>query len=423
MLAMDRQLLSMAILILCGCFVLIGSGLLLLHMRISRKNLEDDRLRLRAEIAQKERVQSDLVQLSAGLAHNLNNAMMAMGTNVQAAYDRLGQDPDHRNIKGLLQNALRAGQGARGITKRLSAYVFGDRLLESEYRQVDLTALLQNIADMVPTSFSDMAPKEQTLETSLEPDLWIKADPEQLIEVFLNLLKNAMEANTAGGLIRLSAQRENGKAKVSVTDQGPGLEPGLEKRVFEPFFSTKGENGMGLGLTLSRRTVREMGGDITMRNQDQGGARVTVSLPLTAKSQTPSMVPEPIPGEFKTRRVLLVEDEVLVALGTKSALEAAGHSVHVARSLAEARELLDKLSFDALVCDLHLPDGTGWDVLEIFSPKNSQAPGPRLVPLLLSGFVGDQPAPPAPKGKWRYRLLEKPVSAEVILGHLSAQNA
>jgi signal transduction histidine kinase len=111
----------------------------------------------------------------------------------------------------------------------------------------------------------------------------VNGDAEQLNQVFVNLLLNAIEATPAGGLINVSASvlPESGMIRVSVSDTGPGIAPEIMGRLFEPFATTRAK-GTGLGLPICHRIVTEHKGSIIVENMEQGGARLIVDLPAAS---------------------------------------------------------------------------------------------------------------------------------------------
>ena len=114
-------------------------------------------------------------------------------------------------------------------------------------------------------------------------DLAVVADPDRLLQVLVNLLQNALDANREAGSNRVwvSAERRGSVVEIIVEDEGAGIDPEIEGRLFEPFATTKppGE-GTGLGLYASYMLVQTMGGDLTIENRDQGGASARVRLPV-----------------------------------------------------------------------------------------------------------------------------------------------
>jgi C4-dicarboxylate-specific signal transduction histidine kinase len=113
-------------------------------------------------------------------------------------------------------------------------------------------------------------------------ELSVVADPDRLLQVLVNLLQNAVDANREAGaqLVRLSAERRGSVVELVVDDEGPGIDPEIEGRLFEPFATTKppGE-GTGLGLYASYMLVQTMGGDLAIENRDSVGASARVRLP------------------------------------------------------------------------------------------------------------------------------------------------
>lgn len=107
----------------------------------------------------------------------------------------------------------------------------------------------------------------------------IVADPEKLVQVFLNLAGNAFEAMPEGGTLSVSTARTDARVLIRVCDTGSGIEPGLEGRIFEPFFTRK-KSGTGLGLAISKSVVEQHGGSLTVSNRQEGGACFTIALPL-----------------------------------------------------------------------------------------------------------------------------------------------
>jgi signal transduction histidine kinase len=110
------------------------------------------------------------------------------------------------------------------------------------------------------------------------------ADPNQLRQVFLNLLFNALDAQPRGGEVRIAARIDLTNSKdpqllMTVSDDGPGIPPGVGERIFEPFVSTK-ESGLGLGLSICRRIIEAHGGTLTASNRLKGGAVFTLRFPI-----------------------------------------------------------------------------------------------------------------------------------------------
>jgi signal transduction histidine kinase len=111
-------------------------------------------------------------------------------------------------------------------------------------------------------------------------DVMIMGNSGRLVQILVNLLANAAESGGEGGTIRLTARQAGASAVVCVDDDGPGIPPHLRERVFEAFYTTKGEAGTGLGLHMCQRYVHQLGGELTVTDSPLGGARFILSLPL-----------------------------------------------------------------------------------------------------------------------------------------------
>ena len=158
-----------------------------------------------------------------------------------------------------------------------------------------------------------------------------------------------------------------------MSDNGPGVSEAARDQVFVPFFTTKSEgNGTGLGLAVSRSLAREHGGGLTPATA-LGGACVRLSLPVSGIAATNTM-PAALPETSAPlqARVLVVDDEDELADVMREMLEGAGHEVATAESGAVALELLATARFDAIVCDLRMPDMDGaglWREVSIRHPQ------------------------------------------------------
>jgi two-component system NtrC family sensor kinase len=207
---------------------------------------------------------------------------------------------------------------------------------------------------------------EASLE--VEPDLPMPdIDPNQIQQVFVNLINNAAQAIASTGrpgTVVVRARRWLDGVAVDVADDGPGMSEALAAQVFEPFFTTKPEGeGTGLGLSISQGIVREHGGRIMLSTEEDNGSVFTVQLPLATRPPTPP----PDSGErvpTKRLRVLVVDDEPHILHYMRATLEAWGHIPVVASDGAEALAVAAEDSFDLVISDLRMPRLSGREFYE-----------------------------------------------------------
>jgi CheY-like chemotaxis protein len=204
------------------------------------------------------------------------------------------------------------------------------------------------------------------------------ADPDQLGQVFNNLVTNARQALVGWSgprelWITSRLERDPDRIRLTVADSGPGVPDEARGRIFDPFFTTKPmEAGTGIGLALCRGVVEAHGGTIDLGDSEHGGATFVLSLPVVAaptvsKSVETVGVDEPSGG----RRVLIVDDEEEIRDMLADILLADGHQVEKVVNGREALELLTERSFDLIISDLIMPvlDGPGlYDALRRQNP-------------------------------------------------------
>jgi CheY-like chemotaxis protein/two-component sensor histidine kinase len=268
------------------------------------------------------------------------------------------------------------------------------------------------------------------LQLKLAPDLpEVIADADQIGQVVLNLLVNAQQAlaigtSDASGARRVrlttgvESRRDNREPRIwlRVADTGPGVPVALHDKIFEPFFTTKPEGiGTGLGLAVSRSLVREHGGQLGLESA-QGGAVFRMSLPISGRADEASE-----PGRLGSAedtsqaRILVVDDEPEIAELMHAMLEGAGFEVATAESGAVALELLGAARFEAIVCDLRMPDMDGAGLW-----REVRARYPALAQRML--FVtGDTLSPGAEQflAEARCTSLDKPFSRDDLIDRVN----
>jgi len=238
----------------------------------------------REEMARMSRV-SSMGELTASLAHELNQPLTAIASNAAAGRRFLAQGPPETKVfeellADVAADARRAGDIIHGIHLFL-------RKCEGTRRPINLNEIVREVLRLL---HSDLLGRGTAVETELAPSLpVVDADPVQLQQVLLNLLMNSLEAmqstSAAKRRIVISTTCEaNSSVAVSVRDYGNGLPADDVDKVFSHFYSTK-PNGMGMGLTIVRSIVEAHGGKLRAENVDEG-ARFSFSLPVTRKPET-----------------------------------------------------------------------------------------------------------------------------------------
>lgn len=217
---------------------------------------------------------SAIGQLSAGLAHEIRNPLASISG--AAAILARGQDFDAKNAK-CLEIITSECQRLNGL---LTNFLNFARPRPPRLSIVHLEPVLENVLALASHGVRGKTVRfEKRVAAELQP---VECDPEQVEQVLLNLMINAIEASPDGGTVTLSAAARDGRIAIGVVDHGHGVAPAHIDRLFDPFFTTK-EHGTGLGLPVAHQIVRQMGGTLVAQTNDDGGMTFSVLLPAKAQ--------------------------------------------------------------------------------------------------------------------------------------------
>ena len=303
--------------------------------------------------------------LAAGVAHELNNPLTYVLSNVEHAVEAV------RTLRGApaeaegwdealeaLDDALEGAERMRVILRDLRTLARPD---ERATGSADVRGVLEHAAAVASTELRSRA--RLVWDVADVPP--VRGSEGRLGQVFVNLLVNAAHAIPEGDpeahVVRLSARRDGGGAVVSVQDSGAGIPAADLPRVFDPFFTTKPAGlGTGLGLWVCQNIVTALGGRIEVESAVGRGTTFRVHLP--AADDEPAR-PSPAPEGRQRRRVLVVDDEPLFALAVRRQL-APDFEVEAASGPADALARLAERPCDAVICDVGLEGSSGVDLLE-----------------------------------------------------------
>jgi CheY-like chemotaxis protein len=228
-----------------------------------------------------------------------------------------------------------------------------------------MNELLRDVAQLTAPRWRDAAQAEGraiSVDVACDPDAVVVGWPAALRDSLTNLVFNAVDALPNGGVIRLDASRAGERVDVCVADTGVGMSADVQARVFEPFFSTKGSQGTGLGLAQVFGIVEQHGGQISLESAVGRGTTFRLSLRAAAASLPSTEIrPGSTAGREKLR-ILAVDDEPAIAAMVVRVLRPLRHTVNTAGSAEEALERLEAEQFDIVVSDLGLGAGmSGWE--------------------------------------------------------------
>ncbi|HVS31001.1 MAG TPA: PAS domain S-box protein [Thermoanaerobaculia bacterium] len=327
------------------------------------RRLEDERRRLEAQLDQSSRL-SSLGRLAATVAHEFNNVLMGIAPFADVLRREVSTE---RGVTAVDQISRAVKRGKR-ITQDILRFTQpAQPVLTALDTEAWLSSLVLETRTVVGTSHS--------IHSTIGPgDLRVLGDANQLHQSFTNLILNARDAMPDGGRITISACRENARATFSfggvdspekyvhftVEDTGIGIPPATLQQVFDPLFTTK-RNGTGLGLSVTSNVVTRHKGEIFVESTVGVGTKFHLFLPIAgeAASQDWSADEPAATARGGLRRVLLVEDDVTVAVGLSALLESEGIGVQVVHNGADVMPALERSRPDAVILDIGLPDIDG----------------------------------------------------------------
>jgi len=323
----------------------------------------NERQNLESRLAFADRMAS-VGTLTAGVAHELNNPLMYVLSNLHLTREEIDGDGDAgwmERARQQLDEAIEGAKRMQHIVRDLKTFARAD---DDQRSNVDLRGVIESSINMCWNEIRHRA----TLVRDLKNVPFVDANESRLGQVFLNLLVNALQALPDRPIdenritVRTRAG-EDGWVVAEVIDNGSGIEADRANRVFEPFFTTKSvSEGTGLGLAICRNIVQAAGGSIEFRTIPREGTTFTVRLPGSTRAYASPPAQRPTTPERSGRaKVVVIDDEPLVGRSIRRALR--GHDVEVYSS---GREAIDRLRsgepFDIVFCDLMMPEVSGIEV-------------------------------------------------------------
>jgi len=312
-----------------------------------------------------------LGQLAGGIAHDFNNLLQAI-----LGYAQLMKaNPDNpellqRSLSVVESAALDGSETVRRIQQ------FARLRPEERFMPVDVNHIVEDAVAITRPRWEEKIAHESRpmdLRLDLRARQHIHGRSAALTEVMTNLVLNAMDAMVEGGTLTISTKDVGDTVVITVTDTGIGMPEHVRRRVFEPFFSTKGESGSGLGLSMAYSIIRRHGGDIRVDSEPNRGTTFTLVVPCA--SETPS--PPPAPSAATPRRaarVLLVDDEPQVLSALTELLQAAGHEVSAAAGGAAALKIYTPGRYDVVMTNVGMAGMNGWEVTERVRALDARVP-------------------------------------------------
>lgn len=346
-------------------------------------DLAEDLKRTQQQLLQAGKLAA-LGQLAGEVAHELNNPLLAVVMNAELLREDIRGYPELSGSRDRLDNLQRACAECKTTVEKLLGFA-----RRSPGRQVETD--LGNVARAAVALLEGrLRAKAVNLEVDIPNSLPVLGDDTELQQVVVNLLLNASQVIADGGSVRLAAEVSDRVVKLSVSDDGGGIDDADLPYIFEPFFTTKPAGaGTGLGLVLSARIINEHGGSIDVEPNVGEGARFTLVLPAVVGSATAARLQAAAAestalgaeASAQVGTVLLIDDETeFVLLPLAHTLRRAGYTVHATDDPEAALALAGEQEIHVVLIDQIMPAMRGLDLM-----AKLQRVSPRTLYVLMSG--------------------------------------
>jgi len=354
------------------------------ELRESKRRLEETLAELKAtqqRIIQQERLRA-LGQMASGIAHDFNNILMPiLGYSEMLLMDK-EIFADGETATNYLEMINTAAKDAGNIVNRLREF-YRPRGKNEFFMPVNLNQLVKQATELTKPRWQEQS-RASGIIINIEFDLhkvsYIRGNEVELREVLTNVILNAVDAMPKGGTITIRTRDGGEHIVLEVSDTGEGMTKETQQRCFEPFFSTKGEHGTGLGLAMVHGIIQRHGGEIEIESSPGEGTTFIIHLPVQKKRQTKAKSPA-AEANLRSLHVLVVDDKPMARDVVIGYLTEDGHTVETANNGREGLEKFHAGRFDLVITDQAMPEMNGTQLASLIK---------KIVPnkpiILLTGF-------------------------------------
>jgi PAS domain S-box-containing protein len=350
-----------------------------------------------------------LGQLASGVAHDFNNSLAAILGRAQLILRRV-QDEELIRSLGII---VTAAEDAAATVRRIQT--FARKSVASELELLDASSLLRDAIEITRTRWENEARAAGlNIDVTLnaEHDSFVAGNASELREVFVNLIVNAVDAMPKGGSLKICCKRKGDRIRLRFLDTGTGMKEDVRERVFEPFYTTKGVHGTGLGLAVSYGIIERHQGMISVESKLDQGTTFIIDLPI-GESVEPQATQADSAQYTGSLSILVVDDEPFVRETLAEMLADLKHRVTTADSGRMALEKVATEHFDVVFSDLAMPEMDGWETARAI---RLQRPG---LPVVLVTGYGATVKPPSDDLNLVAGIIGKPFDFDQVSATLA----
>jgi signal transduction histidine kinase len=330
------------------------------ELRVVNTELEKALENLQAtqhQVIQQERLRA-LGEMASGIAHDFNNALMPISGFSELLM--LDPDLDRSTTQQYLEMINTAARDAGSLVGRMREFYRPNKETDI-FGAVNLSRLVKQAVNLTQPKWKDQAQAngaEVTVRVELEDKLPINGDDSALRELLTNLIFNAVDAMPQGGFLRVLTRNEPDCGVLEIIDTGSGMTEETRQRCLEPFYSTKGERGTGLGLAMVFGIIQRHQGSIDIASKVGEGTKFTIRLPLYQETTAEGEAAASIVSGHRLQ-VLVVDDEPQVRQVITAFLNAEGHICETANHAIDGLHRFRERHFDIVIADKAMPGMSG----------------------------------------------------------------
>lgn len=336
----------------------------IIHRDIRRRYRE--RLKLIAWNEEKQEMLEQKERMMMILSHELRSPLAAV-----MGYAELMQDTNDTTISTAKRNILRA---ARMMQGQLNSLLYYYRLSSGKDRVNETLFLPKSIADELESMFL-LAAEEKGIDLHADfegENVLVSGDKERILQIGQNLMSNAVKFTEEGG-VSLLVRYAEGTLLLEVCDTGTGISKEEQNAIYEPFSRLANadvKDGFGLGLSITRKLVALLNGDISLESEVCQGTTFRVTLPLSLATETENESHQESFHFSKDMRMIAVDDDAVVLKLTQRQLERVGLECDTCQNVEELMERLRKREYDLLLTDIKMPGMNGYELLDLLRCSN-----------------------------------------------------
>jgi len=351
-----------------------------------------------------------LGQLASGVAHDFNNSLAAILGRAQLILRRVHDEELIRSL-GVI---VTAAEDAAATVRRIQTFARKSSVVETD--MLDIGSLLCDAVEITRTRWQNEArARGRIIDVVVNggEGFITRGNASEMREVFVNLIVNAVDAMPLGGTLTICCKLKGDRIQLRFADSGTGMEEEVREKVFEPFYTTKGVNGTGLGLSVSYGIIERHDGTISVTSKVGEGTTFHIDLPFDNSSQHADEAEHAPISAATSLSVLVVDDEAVVRETLAEMLADLDHKVVTAESGRDAVEKIGIDDFDIVFTDLAMPEMDGWETArEIRKQK------PELPVVLVTGY-GATAQPPSGEVDLVADIIGKPFDFEQVTGAIA----